>query len=216
MANNTRNVLYIGANGKVGQLTLPRLKDAGLTTTAVVRNRDYERVLKKLGAGDVVIRDITEQSSEDWARLFEGYDCVIWSAGNGGRSGPEVTTAVDRDGELRVIEALDTMDEPPFYLTIGYYRWDRMTSEADPATNSWAAYVDAKRAVGKRLSKASFDHTILAPAKLTVRPSRGGRHISNDSDIEDATTSRELVADTLVEHVLKPKQTSGTYAFIDA
>ncbi|MDR7329369.1 NADPH:quinone reductase-like Zn-dependent oxidoreductase [Corynebacterium guangdongense] len=187
-----------------------------MTTTAVVRNKDYERVLKKLGADEVVIRDITEQSTEDWARLFEGYDCVIWSAGNGGRSGPEVTTAVDRDGELRVIEALDTMDEPPFYLTIGYYRWDRMTSEADPATNSWAAYVEAKRAVGERLSRASFSHTILAPAKLTVEPSRGGRPIPNDSDIEDATTSRELVADTLVEHVLEPKQTSGTYAFVDS
>ncbi len=216
MVKQKHRVIYIGANGKVGQLTLPRLKEAGLTVTALVRNKDYERVLKKLGADEVVIRDITEQSVADWVELFEGHDCVIWAAGNGGRSGPEVTTAVDRDGELRVIDALDSMDNPPFYLTIGYYRWDRMTSEADPATNSWAAYVDAKRAVGDRLAQVSFDHTILAPAKLTVDPSSGSRHIPNESDVENATTSRECVAETLVAHALKPRQTSGTYAFIDA
>lgn len=216
MDKKNLNVIYIGANGKVGQLTLPRLKDAGVATTAVVRNTDYERVLRKLGAREVAIRDITEQSAQDWAELFEGQDCVIWSAGNGGRSGPEMTTAVDRDGELRVIDALSGLENPPFYLTIGYHRWDRMTVDGDPETDSWAAYVQAKRAVGERLAGVSFDHTILAPGKLTVAPSRGGRHIPNDSDVEDATTSREFVAETIVEHVLAPKQTSGTYAFIDA
>lgn len=212
----SKKVLVIGANGKVSRLALPKLKDAGVEVTGLVRNPDYEADLKELGASDVVVKDITKQTPSDWAELFADFDVVVWSAGNGGRAGAEATTAIDRDGELAVITALELMDERPYYVTVNYLGWDSARVEGDPVSESWPAYVDAKKTVGARLGVANVDHVILAPSVLTDDPAGDSRVVDNDAPTGDSTTSRELVADQIVEYVINKSATSGTVAFIDA
>ena len=202
--------LIIGGHGRVAQMATAQLVDAGVEVASLIRNPDHEADIRGLGA-EVIIQDLTEV--EDWSAILSGFDVVAWSAGNGGKAGAEGTLAIDRDGELAVISGLESMEKPPYYLTVSYLGWDRLDPEDDGS--SWAAYVKAKKAVGKRLTGSHLNYTILAPARLTDEPAGAYDHVENSREAAEATTSRELVAQVLAEFAQAPAQ-SGTYAFIDA
>lgn len=202
--------LIIGGHGQVAQMATAQLVGAGVEVTSLVRNPDHEDDILKLGA-EVIVQDLTEV--KDWPTLLSGFDVVAWSAGNGGKAGAEATVAIDRDGELAVISGLESMEKPPYYLTVSYLGWDRPDPEDDGS--SWVAYVKAKKAVGKRLTGSHLNYTILAPARLTDEPAGAYDHVENSREAAEATTSRELVAQVLAEFAQAPAQ-SGTYAFIDA
>lgn len=202
--------LIIGGHGQVARMATAQLVDAGVEVTSLVRNPDHEADIRALGA-EVIVQDLTEVG--DWSTILSGFDVVAWSAGNGGKAGAEGTLAIDRDGELAVISGLESMEKPPYYLTVSYLGWDRPEPEDDGS--SWAAYVKAKKSVGKRLTGSHLNYTILAPARLTDEPAGAYDHVENSREAAEATTSRELVAQVLAEFAQAPAQ-SGTYAFIDA
>lgn len=208
-------VLIIGGGGSVAKLATPKFVDADFTVTSLVRNPDHKQKLLDVGSRDVLVRDLTEISRDEWSKLMEPFDVVVWTAGNGGKGGPEATAAIDRDGELAVIEALAGMKHPPLYLTVSFLGWDTASSEGSDSP-SWAAYVEAKRAVGEELAQVNFPHLILAPATLTDEPAGEAIHVPEGEEPEKRTTSRELVARELVENAQAPKQRSGTYGFVDA
>lgn len=99
--------MYIGGHGKIGLLSTPKLVSAGHTVRSLVRKKEYFDELRELGGAQPVLGDITSLTQTDWEKLFDGVDVVVWGAGNGGRGGAELTTAVDRDGALTVIDALE-------------------------------------------------------------------------------------------------------------
>ena len=107
---DSKKVLYIGGHGKIGLLTTPKLVEKGHEVHSLVRNPDYKAELENLGATPV-IADITELSAADWAQLADGFDVVIWGAGNGGRGGADLTYAVDQDGAIAAVEGLETLGE---------------------------------------------------------------------------------------------------------
>src|SRR5699024_12205155 len=96
---DSEKVSYIGGHGRIGLLTTPNVIEKGHEVHSLVRNPDYKPELEKLGATPV-IADITEQSPEDWAKLVDGSDVVVWGAGNGGRGGADLTFAVGGDGAV--------------------------------------------------------------------------------------------------------------------
>ena len=105
-----KKILYIGGHGKVGLLTAPKLVEAGHEVHSLIRNPEQKAEIEKLGATPVMA-DITEQSVDQWAELFAAYDAVVWGAGNGGRGGADLTWAVDRDGALATLDAMDKLQQ---------------------------------------------------------------------------------------------------------
>lgn len=196
--DRSSHVLVIGAGGKVSQHTVPLLRAAGHEVCALVRNPDHVEALLEHDA-TVVVRDITTFGIEAWERLVTPFDAVVWSAGAGGGD-PERTYAIDRDAAMSLIDALELFDEiGPRLVMVSYAGAASATAEEDGS--SWSAYVESKREVDNRLLQSNLEVAILGPTRLTDKPAQGINVIGVDGASKGSTTSRELVAEVIVEAV---------------
>lgn len=208
--------LIIGGHGKVGLLATPKLVDEGIEVTSLIRNPDQASDIEALGA-TALVKDITALSDEELDSLLPEYDVVIWTAGNGGRGGSDVTYAVDRDAALAVVDSLDRLKDAgkaPRYLNVSYAD---ARNHSVPEDDSFFPYADAKKTVDDRLvATQGLDYLILGPAMLTEEPATGFAPFSRDLDRSEATTSRELVADVLVEFTRRDSLPENrTVEFVD-
>ncbi|MBP3089365.1 NAD(P)-dependent oxidoreductase [Corynebacterium sp. sy017] len=204
--NRNKKVLYIGGHGKIGLLATKKMTDTGINVHSLIRNPDYVGDIEALGA-HAVLADITALTTEEWADLLTQYDDVVWGAGNGGRSGVDATWAVDRDGAMSTIDALEKLSAEgrpvPRYIMISYL--GSMTNTAEESTGSWYAYVESKKAVDQRLTNTSLPHIILGPSTLSDAPATGITIYDADTAAlpDSPLTSRELVADVVCEIITR-------------
>lgn len=190
-------VLVLGAGGNVSKHTVPLLVESGHKVAALVRNPNHAQSLIDAGA-TVIVQDLTTLDEEGWARLITPFDTVVWSAGAGGGDA-ERTYAVDRDAALKAVDALKELGEfAPHFIMVSYAGAPEATAEDDGG--SWYAYVESKKAVDKRLLASDLPYTILGPTVLTDKPANGLNVLTGLRNSE-STTSRELVAQVIVEAV---------------
>ena len=125
--------------------------------------------------------------------------------------------AIDRDGALAALDAMDKLQQEgknlPAYLMISYVGSQEATT--DPANEKWYAYVESKKEVDNRLVQASYPHLILKPAMLTEEPAKGIEQIEDKMLKESLTSSRELVADVIVEALGRENLPESPLAFVD-
>ena len=213
MTDTKKKILYIGGHGKVGLLAAPKLAAAGHEVHSLIRNPDQKADIEQANATPV-IADITEQSVDQWADLLADYDAVVWGAGNGGRGGAELTWAVDRDGALAAIEALEKLGKDvPQFVMISYV--GSQVATTDPADEKWYVYVESKKEVDNRLEDSSIPHIILKPAGLTEEPAQGLEFVADKMLQEGQTSSRDLVADVIVEVLNREELPASPVVFVD-
>ncbi len=190
-------VLVLGAGGNVSKHTVPLLVESGHKVAALVRNPNHAQSLIDAGA-TVIVQDLTTLDEEGWARLITPFDTVVWSAGAGGGDA-ERTYAVDRDAVLKAVDALEELGEfAPHFIMVSYAGAAEATAEDDGG--SWYAYVESKKAVDKRLLASDLPYTILGPTVLTDKPANG-LNVLTELRNSESTTSRELVAQVIIEAV---------------
>ena len=190
-------VLVLGAGGNVSKHTVPLLVESGHKVAALVRNPNHAQSLIDAGA-TVIVQDLTTLDEEGWARLITPFDTVVWSAGAGGGDA-ERTYAVDRDAALKAVDALEELGEfAPHFIMVSYAGAPEATAEDDGG--SWYAYVESKKAVDKCLLASDLPYTILGPTVLTDKPANG-LNVLTELRNSESTTSRELVAQVIVEAV---------------
>lgn len=199
-SSNSRKVLIIGGHGKVAQLVTSRLVSAGLDVTSLIRNPEHAPDIEALGSTPL-IRDLTGLSVADWITLLQDHDVAIWTAGNAGKDGATATYAIDRDGALACIDALEELraerGSAPRLLMVSYL--GSLEHGVDPE-DSFYPYADAKEAVDRRLLSSGLEYLILAPGRLTMEPAGGLAVVDNERPQDGSvTTSRELVAKVLAE-----------------
>ncbi|GAB2515230.1 putative sugar epimerase YhfK [Corynebacterium atrinae] len=194
MTHSLKKILLIGGHGRVAQLATSRLVSAGLDVTSLIRRPEQVSDIEALGSTPLV-RDLTVLSVDDWADILSEFDIAVWSAGNGGRGGEADTYAIDREGALTCIEALEKLDNPPKFLMVSYL--GSLDHDIDPE-DSFYPYADSKETVDRRLLASNVEFVILAPALLTMEKA-GGVDIVANKPKEGYTTSRALVADVIVE-----------------
>lgn len=93
----SRHVLILGGHGKVSQLLTPLLLKKSWAVTSVIRTEEQVPTIKKLGDSlqgklSVLVRSLEDVKSESQAKAILDEvkpDYVVWSAGAGGRGGPE-------------------------------------------------------------------------------------------------------------------------------
>lgn len=212
MTNSTR-VLLIGGHGKVALLATPMLIDASVQVTSMYRNPDHQAEIEALGASTLE-RDVTTLSVEDWAELLKDFDVVVWSAGNGGKSGADATYAIDRDAAIASIDGAASLGEKaPRYIMVSYVG---STSHTIDPSDSFYAYAESKKAADEHLSSTDLDYLILAPAALTLDEVDGIEVIADTNEAAAGrSTSRILVAEVITEFVVRDFPQTRVLPFVD-
>jgi uncharacterized protein YbjT (DUF2867 family) len=145
--------LVVGATGTVGGAVCEALLGQGKAVRAMVReSSDPERVrwLEELGA-EVVRGELRDPDS--LARACDSAETVVSGATTITSLGTDSITAVDRDGQLSLVEAARSAKVGHFV----YVSYTRNVDTDDPLTQ-------AKRAVEQRLRESGMGYTILRPS----------------------------------------------------
>ena len=89
-------------------LRLARLLSARANTrvTSIFRDAQHSAEVAATGASPVVL-SLEDDPTEKFTSVFEGKEVVYFSAGAGGKGGPERTTKVDYEGALKVFDAIE-------------------------------------------------------------------------------------------------------------
>lgn len=98
----SRHVLVLGGHGKVGQLLTPLLLQRSWTVTSIIRSEDQVPTVRKLGDSqggqlNVLVRSIEDVKEVSQAKSIIDEvkpDYIVWTAGAGGRGGPERVSTV--------------------------------------------------------------------------------------------------------------------------
>ncbi|KAI1334539.1 NAD(P)-binding protein [Xylariaceae sp. FL0016] len=187
------NVLLLGGSGKVAQLLTPMLLGRSWNVTSVIRNPDQVADLQKLavnqsGKLNVLVRSLEDVQSDEQAKSIIDEvkpDSVVWSAGAGGKGGPERTFAVDRDAACHFIRASVATPSVTKFVMISFISsrlrkpswWDDATwqGELDGTLKTLDKYYQAKVAADQVLyeegkKRADFAGINLRPGGLTTEP----------------------------------------------
>lgn len=184
------SIFVIGAAGKVGRRLVPRLIKEGHRVTALYRRPEQEEDLKKLGAVPV-FGSLTELSVEELAQKMKGSDEIVFSAGAGGAS-IELTTAIDKDGLEKAVQAAQKADVKRFILVSAYPKSWREELYAQVFEH----YMHVKKEADTYLAESSLDWVILRPVALTDEPGVG--RVRAGLSVPNGSIRRDDVADFIV------------------
>ena len=107
-------IIIVGGHGKIA------LHLAGLLTqtkrhsvASVIRSQDHVKDLQAVSP-DIrpLLISLEDAPVSDFTHAFTGSDVVVFSAGAGGKGGPERTRKVDYEGALKIFDAIDALPEP--------------------------------------------------------------------------------------------------------
>lgn len=76
--------------------------------TSIIRSPSHADDITAASATPLVL-SLEDASVSDFTNVFEDTDVVVWSAGAGGKGGPERTKAVDYEGALKVFDAIEAV-----------------------------------------------------------------------------------------------------------
>jgi len=149
------DILIAGATGKTGLRLVDQLKAKGHAPIALVRESSDTGALPD----DVALRlgDLTDLESG----VCDGCDAVIFAAGSGGSTGPEMTDKVDRDGAKRLIDLAADAGVSRFVMlsSVG-------ADNPDP-DSELAHYLQAKHEADEHLKASGLSYAIVRPVSLT-------------------------------------------------
>ncbi|WP_019956062.1 SDR family oxidoreductase [Yoonia vestfoldensis] len=189
----TMNILVAGATGKTGLHLVQELVDQGHNPTALVRASSDTTALPE----GVEHRqgDLTDLQDG----VCDGMQAVIFAAGSGGATGPEMTDKVDREGAKRLIDLARDAGVDRFVML------SSVGADQSGPTGEMAHYLRAKHAADEHLKASGLTFSILRPVALTD-DGRGADVILGDKVDKSATAARADVA-----HVLAEAATTGRY-----
>lgn len=187
------NILVAGATGKTGLHLVQYLLDQGHKPTALVRESSDTSALPQ--GTELRQGDLTDLQDG----VCDGMDAVVFAAGSGGSTGPEMTDKVDRDGAKRLVDLACDAGVSRFVMlsSVG-------ADQSDP-TGEMAHYLKAKHEADEHLKASGMTYAILRPVALT-NDGRGADVILGKDVDKSANASRTDVA-----HVLAEAATTGRF-----
>lgn len=187
------NILVAGATGKTGLHLVQELIDLGQKPTALVRDSSDTSALPE--GVDLRKGDLTNLQDG----VCDGMDAVIFAAGSGGSTGPEMTDKVDRDGAKRLIDLAGDAGVKRFVMlsSVG-------ADQSDP-TGEMAHYLKAKHEADEHLKASGMTYFILRPVALN----NDGRSVKVTLGDEVDISAQASRAD--VAHVLAEAAMSGSF-----
>ena len=180
------NILVAGATGGTGQILTRKILEAGHIPIAHVRESSDR---SKLPAGTKERQaDLTDLPGDICNRI----DAVVFAAGSGGKTGPEMTDKIDRDGAKHLID-LSQQEGVTRFVMLSSFGADQANPEGD-----LAHYLKAKHDADAHLMACDLTHAILRPVALTDDGDHGTPILGASVD-PNGTASRTDVAKLLCE-----------------
>ncbi len=199
-------IVIVGGHGKVALLLAPLLVGRGDEVVSLIRDPAQSADILATGAQPLVL-SIEDAGVPELTEAFAGADAIVWSAGAGGKGGPQRTDAVDRQAAVRTMEAAERAGVRR-YVMVSY-----MGSHGQvPDDHPLHAYAVAKLAADRHLQTTGLSWTILGPGVLTLEEPSGrievARAGSDDAVGRGKLTSRANVA-AVIAAVLADDRTVG-------
>lgn len=198
MMEHMTRVAIIGAHGKVAQQLMRVLYDDGDDFVGLVRNDEHAEDIYRFG-GEGVLLDIERADEDAIAHAIGGSDAVVFAAGAGPDSGPERKATVDYGGSIKAQRAAELAGIPRFVQVSAMSVDDPV---AAGSSESWSAYVAAKRDADAELRRGRLDWTILRPGTLTLDEGTGLILAANR--VDGGSIPREDVARVIVAALHNP------------
>lgn len=191
-------VLVIGANGQIGQILIDQLQQSEYyEPIAMIRNVEQQSKFEEKGV-QTVVGDL-EGSVKDLEMAMQGVDAIVFTAGSGGKTGPDKTLLVDLDGASKTIEAAENLAVKRYIMVsaIQAHNRENWSEQIKP-------YFVAKHHADRILANSTLDFTIVRPGILVNETATGKIKIAEN--LERSTITRADVASTIVS-VLKAENT---------
>lgn len=175
-------ILVAGATGNTGLRLIDELKARGHHPIALVRESSDTSQLP----ADTELRqgDLTDLQDG----VCDGCEAVVFAAGSGGGTGPEMTDKVDRDGAMRLIDLAAKAKTGRFVMlsSVG-------ADNPDP-DSKLAHYLQAKHDADEHLKKSGLSYAIVRPVALT--DDDGSREIvfGDDADVGGKAARGDVAA----------------------
>lgn len=205
-------IVMIGGHGKVALLAAPLLVEAGHEVVSLIRNPDQADDVVAVGATPLVL-SVEEADVAELARAFAGADAIVWSAGAGGKGGPERTDAVDRAAAVRSMEAAAAAGVKRYVMVSFLTAYGEV-----PVDHPLRAYAIAKIAADRHLQTTDLDWTILGPGLLTLEEPTGAitvARVLKGTPSSKAPTSRGNVARVIAAVLAEPASIGKVIPFYD-
>ena len=181
-------ILVAGATGNTGLRLMKKLATNGHNPIALVRESSDTSQLPAQ----------TEQRIGNLSNLQDGVcdgcDVVIFAAGSGGDTGPDMTDKIDRDGAIRLIDLAAKAQVSRFVMlsSVG-------ADDPDPE-NEMGHYLKAKHDADEYLKASGLAYAIVRPVALTDDDGSGDMLFGDDVDPQ-AKAARGDVAKVLADAV---------------
>jgi uncharacterized protein YbjT (DUF2867 family) len=191
------NILVAGATGKTGLRLVDQLKSNGHSPIALVRESSDTSALPS--GIDLRLGDLTDLQDG----VCDGCDAVIFAAGSGGSTGPEMTDKVDRDGAKRLVDLAVKAGVSRFVMlsTVG---------ADDPDMDSELGhYLQAKHDADEHLKASGLSYAIVRPVSLTDDDGTRDIRFGDTVDVK-GKAARGDVAAVLANAVDNPDWTGKT------
>lgn len=187
-----RNVIVLGANGKVGRILIEKLKDSSrFHPVAAVRKEEQVKRFEAQGVDTHLIS--LEDTVENISEVMKGKDAIVFTAGSGGSTGDDKTLAIDLDGAVKAMEAAEKAGVKRFVMVSAIHADDRSKWK----DSGIPGYYIAKHYADRILKDSKLDYTILRPGLLLDE--RGSGSITTENPESKKGVPREDVANLIVE-----------------
>lgn len=190
-------IYVIGAAGKIGRRLLPRLVEANHRVVALHRRSEQKREVEELGAVSHMA-SLTELSVEELSQQMRGSETVVFSAGAGGAS-IELTTAIDKEGLEKSVQAAEKAGVKRFILVSAYPKSWREELYAEVFEH----YMHVKKEADTYLAESALDWVILRPVWLSDEPGTG--RVRAGLSVPDGMIRRDDVAEVIATLIDKPE-----------
>ncbi|NHF71590.1 SDR family oxidoreductase [Paracoccus xiamenensis] len=191
-------VFIIGGAGGVGRRLGPILAAGGKGVAAMARRPEQLEPQRASGVTPVT-GDLLGLDAAGLSALMTGCDTVVFSAGAGGKGGPEMTRAVDGDGLEKAVSAAKGAGIRRFLLVSVFP--DALRGQPAP-NDRFELYMQVKRKADVHLADSGLDWVILRPGTLTDQPGTG--KVRAGAAVPYGEVSRDNVATVLAEIVATP------------
>ena len=190
-------IVVAGGHGQIAMLLHPLLKARGHEVHGLIRNAEHADEVRDAGA-EPVLCDL--EAEQDIASAVSSADAIVFAAGAGPGSGAARKLSMDRDGAIKLIDAVRSNGIRRYVMI------SAMHAEEPRGDEVFQTYLRAKAEVDRALRRSGLDYTIVRPGRLTIKPGHG--RVSLAARLPRGEIPRADVA-AVIAHVLDTRATVG-------